>query len=129
MKNGAVIHFEVPADDEARARKFYEKVFGWKFNVMPEMNYALASTTDSDQKGMPTTPGSVNGGMAKRGNHVRVPVITLNAEDIDKTLAAIEKSGGKTLQKKMDLGPNMGSIAYFADSEGNTIGLWQAPKA
>lgn len=129
MKNGAVIHFEVPADDEARARKFYEKVFGWSFNVMPEMNYAMANTTDVDKEGMVTTPGSVNGGMAKRGNHVKVPVITLHAVDIDKTLATVEKSGGKTLQKKMELGGNMGAIAYFADSEGNTIGLWQAPKA
>ncbi len=26
-----VVHFEIPADDPARAVKFYEKVFGWKF--------------------------------------------------------------------------------------------------
>ncbi|MFZ2188044.1 MAG: VOC family protein, partial [Candidatus Moraniibacteriota bacterium] len=25
-----IIHFEVQADDVARAKKFYEKAFGWK---------------------------------------------------------------------------------------------------
>jgi uncharacterized protein len=128
MKNGAVIHFEVPADDEERARKFYSKVFGWQFNVMPEMGYSMISTTDVDKDGMVTTPGSVNGGLAKRGNHVKAPVITINVESIDQTLATIEKHGGKTLQKRMDLPGGYGSIGYFADSEGNTIGLWQLPK-
>jgi uncharacterized protein len=129
MKNGAVIHFEVPADDEERARKFYSKVFGWQFNVMPEMNYALVSTTDVDKNGMVTTPGTVNGGMAKRGNHVKAPVITINVDSIDQTLQTIEKHGGKILQKRMDLPGGMGSTGYFVDSEGNTIGLWQMPKA
>lgn len=26
-----VIHLEIPADDTARAQKFYQRVLGWKF--------------------------------------------------------------------------------------------------
>jgi predicted enzyme related to lactoylglutathione lyase len=25
-----IVHFEIPADNELRAKKFYEKLFGWK---------------------------------------------------------------------------------------------------
>jgi predicted enzyme related to lactoylglutathione lyase len=29
------VHFEIPADGVARARVFYEKVFGWKIKQFP----------------------------------------------------------------------------------------------
>ena len=31
----AVVHFEIPADDVARATAFYEKTFGWKIKKYP----------------------------------------------------------------------------------------------
>ena len=33
---GKVVHFEIPADDLSRAKKFYSTVFSWKMNDMPE---------------------------------------------------------------------------------------------
>lgn len=29
-KNPTVVHFEIPAEDVDRARKFYSTLFGWK---------------------------------------------------------------------------------------------------
>ena len=29
---GGVVHFEIPADDENRAREFYSSAFGWKIS-------------------------------------------------------------------------------------------------
>lgn len=46
-----VVHFEIPADNEDRARKFYESVFGWTFQVLPEMEYSLAMTTPVNNRG------------------------------------------------------------------------------
>jgi len=37
-----------------------------------------------------------------------------------------EQLGGKTVQKKMPVG-DMGFAAYFKDTEGNVIGLFQNP--
>ena len=37
-----VIHFEIPADNLARAKKFYSTVFGWKINDYPEMQYTTS---------------------------------------------------------------------------------------
>ena len=36
MAHGQMNHLELPADDTARARKFYEGLFGWEFGEMPE---------------------------------------------------------------------------------------------
>ena len=30
-----ILHFEIPADDVARAKLFYEKTFGWKIKQFP----------------------------------------------------------------------------------------------
>ena len=40
-------------------------------------------------------------------------------------MARFEKNGGKLLKPKTPVG-NFGYAAYFKDTEGNTIGLWQS---
>ena len=119
-----VVHFEIPADDVARAQKFYGTVFGWKMNSIPEMGYTMVSTTPSNEQGMPTEPGAINGGMLKRQDPVKSPVITINVSDVDQALKRIEQNGGKTVRAKEAVG-DMGYAAYFKDSEGNVVGLWQ----
>jgi uncharacterized protein len=120
----SIVHFEIPVDDEKRAQNFYSKAFGWMVNPMPEMNYTMVGTTMSDENGMPKEPGAINGGMAKRGNPVEHTVVTIHVDDIDAALKNIERLGGKTLAPKMSIG-DMGFTAYFKDTEGNTVGLWQ----
>lgn len=119
-----VVHFEIPADNVARAQKFYKTTFGWKMNSIPGMGYTLVSTVDSDEKGMPKTPGAINGGMLKRQAPVKVPVITLNVANIEKTVKKVIEQGGKLVGKKSKVG-DMGYAAYIKDTEGNVIGLWQ----
>lgn len=117
------MHFEIPADDENRARDFYTSAFGWEFQVMPEMEYSLAMTTPMDQDGRPAVPGSINGGLFKRGD-LTAPVVTVDVEDIDAALEKIAALGGTVHRAKMEV-PGMGWNAYFTDSEGNVVGLWQ----
>jgi len=38
-----IVHFDLPADDVERAKKFYEKLFDWKFDKVP-MPYYLIET-------------------------------------------------------------------------------------
>jgi predicted enzyme related to lactoylglutathione lyase len=122
--SGEVVHFEIPADDVKRAQGFYQKAFGWQIMPMPEMNYTIVSTTPSDKDGRPTKPGAINGGMAQRGNPIKAPIITIGVENIDAALKKVEQLGGSVTQKKTAVG-DMGWSAYFKDSEGNVLGLWQ----
>ncbi|MCX6648641.1 MAG: VOC family protein [Candidatus Bathyarchaeota archaeon] len=119
-----IVHFEIPVDDLARAQKFYKSTFGWQMNHMKEMDYTMVQTTETDERNMPKKPGSINGGMMKRSKDVKAPVVTISVADINAALTKIEKNGGKTLVKKMEVG-TMGWSAYFKDSEGNVVGLWQ----
>jgi len=120
----SVIHFEIPADNTKRAEEFYSKAFGWSMQRMPEFDYAMIGTAESNEMGMPKEAGRINGGMPKRGDPVQHVVVTIGVENIDSALDRIEKLGGKTVQKKMPVG-DMGFTAYFKDTEGNVIGLWQ----
>lgn len=65
--------------------------------------------------------------MMKRTRDVKNPVVTVSVEDLDEALKKVEKNGGKAVGKKMEVG-NMGWAAYFRDSEGNVVGLWQVNK-
>jgi predicted enzyme related to lactoylglutathione lyase len=120
-----VVHFEIPAKDVKRASGFYSKAFGWNLNQFPGFEYWSVITTDSDQNGRPKSPGSINGGMGERG--VMAPkavTVTVSVADIDATLAKVKKLGGSPVGKKMPVG-DMGWSAYFEDTEGNVVGLWQ----
>jgi len=120
----SVVHFEIPADNLARAKKFYNTVFGWNMNEMPEMEYVMVGTAESNENGMPKEPGAINGGMLERQDPVKSIVVTINVKDIDQAATMIEKNGGKIVRPKMPVG-DMGFAAYFKDSEGNVVGLWQ----
>lgn len=120
-----VVHFEIPAKDIKRASAFYSKAFGWNLNQFPGFEYWSVVTTESDQNGTPKSPGSVNGGMGKQGEMAPNAVtVTISVSDIDATLASVKKLGGRPVGKKMPVG-DMGWSAYFEDTEGNVIGLWQ----
>jgi predicted enzyme related to lactoylglutathione lyase len=121
----SVVHFEIPAKDVKRASEFYTKAFGWAFNQFPGFEYWSVGTTASDKNGTPTAPGAINGGMGKKGAMAPDSVtITISVSDIDAALANVKKLGGKQSGKKMPVG-DMGWSAYFTDTEGNLIGLWQ----
>jgi len=122
----SVVHFEIPAKNVKRASEFYSKAFGWQFNQFPGFEYWSVGTTMSDKDGRPTSPGAINGGMGQKGKTAPESVtVTVNVADIDSALASVKKFGGKAVGKKNPVG-DMGWTAYFQDTEGNVIGLWQS---
>ncbi|MBS9376071.1 VOC family protein [Rhodococcus sp. B50] len=123
--SGRVVHFEVPFSDGDRAREFYKQAFGWGYHEMPEFNYTGVSTGPAAENGMPAEPGYIGGGMFEREpSFPRGPVITIDVESIDDTLAAITTLGGEPVGEKTAVG-DMGYAAYFKDTEGNVMGLWE----
>jgi predicted enzyme related to lactoylglutathione lyase len=123
--SGRVVHFELPYDDGDRARAFYKDAFGWSIVHMPEMSYSLVTTGPTAEGQGPTEPGFINGGLMLRGDSLDGhPGVVIDVPDIDEALGKIESLGGKTLQTKQPVG-DMGFAAYFEDTEGNVVGLWQ----
>jgi len=125
---GKVVHFEIPTDDFARAKEFYGSIFGWQLQDMQVEamgEYTLALTTPVDQETqVPTEPGAINGGLIKRSAETPSSVITIAVDGIDDALKKIEAAGGSTVHARTEM-PGMGAYAYFKDSEGNVMGLWE----
>ncbi|MEE6282016.1 VOC family protein [Georgenia sunbinii] len=121
---GRVVHFEIPFDDKDRAKRFYSDVFHWQLDEMPGFDYVGISSGPAGDDGMPSEPGYIGGGMTSREGTNTGTVITLESTDIDADLARVEAHGGAVLSGKTPIG-EMGFAAYFNDSEGNVVGLWQ----
>jgi len=101
--------------------------FGWKMNEIPSMHYTQIGTVEADMmgvRGTPKEPGAINGGMVERGYPAQSPIIYIRVNSIDEAAVSIEKNGGKILTPKSPVG-NFGFAAYFKDTEGNVVGLWQ----
>jgi uncharacterized protein len=119
-----VVHFEIPADNLDRAKKFYQTLFGWQVIDIPEMNYTIVHTVPVDEDNMPKESGGINGGLMKRSKPGEQPVIVINVSSVDEYLKKVEKAGGKTVMPKTRIG-QMGQYARVTDPEGNVIGLWE----
>jgi predicted enzyme related to lactoylglutathione lyase len=113
-----VIHFEIPADDPARAVKFYEAVFGWKVEKWDgPADYWLAMTGEEGQPG-------INGAITGRGEPTTVVVNTMDVASVDDSIAQVVANGGSVLMPKMPV-PGVGYLAYGRDTEGNAFGMMQ----
>jgi len=117
-----VAHFAINADDVARAKRFYEKVFGWTFSAWGPPEFYQIKTGDE------AGPG-VMGALQKRrelaaGQRTIGYECTIAVSSIDETAKAVLASGGKTvLEKSIIVG--VGALMFFQDTEGNVFGAIQ----
>ena|SRR5919204_2207581 len=128
-----IVHFEIPADDVERSRKFYSDLFGWKIEKWPgtdggdgsssssNMDYWMISTTD-DKGGK----ASVGGGIMKRQDPQEQQITNfIDVSSVDEYSSKIEKLGGKVVVSKMAV-PSMGYFAICRDTENNKFGIWES---
>lgn len=120
------VHFEIHADDMDRAQRFYEAMFGWTFQQLPDSGYRLVRTGEG--------PG-IDGGMMRRhgpaptgGEPLTSWVCTVDVGDVDAQVATAVAAGGALALPKMAI-PGVGWLAYVKDSEGNILGVMQADTA
>ncbi|MDD5491584.1 MAG: VOC family protein [bacterium] len=131
MKN-PVVHFEIPADDVERAKKFYKETFGWGFNEykMPgEDSYWMIQTVEVDKNMMPKEAGAINGGMMKRQMPEQRFMNYIQVDSIDEMLKTVTANGGTLILPKQEIDKDMGWLAAFKDTEGNVLGLIEMTKA
>ena len=125
MVDHTIVHFEIPADDVEKLRKFYSQLFGWKIEKMPgPVEYWGIQTVPVDEKGGPMRPG-VNGGMMKKQNPEHKPVNYVLVESVDEYVKKIESLDGKIVVPKMEV-PGIGWWALALDPEGNQFAILQA---
>jgi len=117
-----IVHFEIPADDVERSRKFYSDLFGWKMERWPGMEsgmeYWIINTTDNEGS------KAIGGGMMKRQNPQQGITNFIDVTSVDEYSAKVQSLGGKIVAPKQAV-PTMGFFAVCLDTENNTFGIWE----
>ena len=127
MPMNPVVHFEMPAKDKKRVKKFYENAFGWQMQQFgSEMgDYILATTTPVDKKTQrPKEPGAINGGFYQSGDYGKTPHLVISVENLEQHMQVVKKAGGKIFGKPMDI-PGIGKFIMLKDTEDNRVGMLQ----
>jgi predicted enzyme related to lactoylglutathione lyase len=115
----SVVWFEIPADDIARARKFYQSLFSWKINPLP--GAAVADYWHIDTAGADPSP---DGALMKRKCPEQRPLNYVSVASADKAAAKVQKLGGTICMPKTAV-PKMGYFVICQDTENNTFALWE----
>ena len=127
-KMNPVVHFEMPAEDRKRMAGFYSTVFGWKAELLGEEmgNYVTVATGETDEKGFPKKPGTINGGFYPKSKDMpaQYPSIVIAVDDIMESMQKVAKAKGKVLGEPMPI-PGIGTYVSFIDTEGNRVSLLQ----
>lgn len=115
MSDHPIAHIEFSANDPEETGKFYNELFDWKLESMPQMDYVTFETE----------PGR-GGGFPRVDNETIKPgdvIVYVQTDDIQASLAKVEMLGGKTLQPKTEI-PEIGWFAFFTDPTGNRVALF-----
>ncbi len=115
--------FEIPVNDLAKAKTFYEKVLGVELTES-EMGPNKMAWFPMEM-GATGSAGTLIKGDGYKPSHDG-SLVYINVDKIDPTLEAINNAGGKMLMPRMDIGQH-GFIAHFEDTEGNRVALHEAP--
>lgn len=115
MSKRNIVHVEIPAASVEAAGKFYQELFGWKIQPMPEMNYTMWEAGNGDEYGgFPQVSDENPAGQV---------LVYIASDDIEADLKKAEKLGGKVVHAKAEI-PGTGWFGVFQDPTGNVLGLY-----
>jgi predicted enzyme related to lactoylglutathione lyase len=114
-KPGDIVHFEINTRDPEGAKKFYSKLFGWKYkdSTIPGVEYYLIDGN--------TPGGGIN--PLTQDSKIKAPTVYFGTDDIDATVKKV-RDGGGTADEKLPI-PSQGWFASCTDPEGNSFSLFQ----
>ena len=112
-----VVHWELWSKEPEKVSEFYAKVFDWKINHIPEMDYRMVETGGE---------GGINGGIMKpkEGPWPGNMAFYINVEDLAPYRQKIIDAGGKVVVEEQEI-PGVGSFSLFEDPDGRVLGMWK----
>jgi predicted enzyme related to lactoylglutathione lyase len=117
--NSALNWFEIPVTDLARAKRFYgnvlqaelreETIGGQSMAIFPYKEAGVGGALIAGEQFVPSREGAV---------------VYLDAgDDLDGAIQRVEAGGGKVVLGRTLISKQIGSIAWFLDTEGNRVAL------
>ncbi|MCF4167346.1 hypothetical protein L2U69_16980 [Zavarzinia compransoris] len=112
-------HFAINADDVPRAKRFYEAVFGWRFDPWGPPDYYQVKNAGAGLLGALQDRREIVPGV-----HVAGYEASFGVDDLRATIAAVEAGGGRVVMPPFRI-EGVGELVYFEDTEGNLVGAMQ----
>lgn len=118
----AINWFEIPAADIVRAKKFYEAIFEIEMHEM-EMGGMKMAGFPGDGSNAKVGGALVQSNMHKVSTEGGTILYLNGNPDLQIVLDRITTAGGTVVMPKTLITEQIGYMAFFVDSEGNTIAL------
>jgi predicted enzyme related to lactoylglutathione lyase len=110
------VHFELPADDIERAKKFWEELMGVETMTVPGFE-------DYPMFTLPA-PERFTGAIVARQAPMQSLTLYLYVDSLDEHAKKVEALGGKIIVPKTAV-PKMGYFVHCTDTENNLFALWE----
>lgn len=120
-QTNAINWFEISVSDISRAKKFYETLFGITMETQNMMGMEMAFFPYDPGSGKAT--GALVQGQMHKPSADGVKIYLNGNPDLSEPLSKVEKAGGKITMPKTKISDDVGFMAFFTDTEGNTIAL------
>jgi uncharacterized protein len=121
MAKNVVIWADIPVTDMERARRFYGALLQAEIPLMPGTNDTVALLPGGSEEGVVSADLAMGENMKPSMDGPTVYLDPMG--DIDAFMQRVASAGGRILQAPMDMGPVVGVIGFFVDSEGNRMGV------
>lgn len=113
--------FEIPVKEMKRAILFYNKVFDINLEEQ-DFGGTQMAWFPWDESGI-----GAGGSLIKSDDHYTPSyegtLVYFSCEELSDELSRVEEAGGKILQPKTEISPDIGFMALFEDTEGNRMAL------
>jgi len=107
-----VVHFEIGCRDRAKTGQFFGELFGWNIDDRGPASMIVANE------------GGITGHITALGHDpFHYTIFYVQVDDVQAYLDKATALGGKTLVPPIKI--PTGTFAWFADLDGNTIGLFK----
>jgi predicted enzyme related to lactoylglutathione lyase len=109
------VHVELQTSDVNKAKKFYQGLFKWELDKVPNMDYTMIKV------------GSGTGGGMMKNPMPDAPsqwVSYVGVENVAATLKKAKSLGAKICMEATDVGGH-GIMGVFIDPTGAALALWQ----
>ena len=112
-----IVHWEFWSKEPSKVSDFYSKVFDWKIQHIPEMDYRMVEASGE---------GGLTGGIMtpKDGPWPGNMSFYIDVDSLAVYRKKIVEAGGKIIVEEMEI-PGMGKLSMFQDPDERIIGIWE----
>jgi predicted enzyme related to lactoylglutathione lyase len=121
MEHNMIGWFEIPVNDMNRAKAFYDTMFNINIKVQDFGGVLMGWFPFTE--GKLGASGSLIKHEAYQPSDSQGVLIYFSSRDVSNELGRVEAAGGKVMQPKTQISPDIGYMALFIDTEGNRMAL------